>query len=105
MSRKAVVIPKNAKEASEGGFPYTRVPATELRDNGAEIVSRVAYGDEPVVLTRFGKPLAAVVSLRLLELIVGLEDKLDVDAARAARRDAAKHGTVSHAELKARLGL
>ncbi|MHB8154261.1 MAG: type II toxin-antitoxin system Phd/YefM family antitoxin [Bacillati bacterium] len=42
---------------------YASVAARELREHGSEIVNRVAYGDEEIVLTRRGKPIAAIVSL------------------------------------------
>jgi len=35
---------------------------TQARDELADLVNRVAYGDERVVLTRHGKPVAALVS-------------------------------------------
>jgi prevent-host-death family protein len=38
------------------------VPVTQARDELADLVNRVAYGDERVVLTRHGKPVAALVS-------------------------------------------
>lgn len=84
---------------------YTTVPATELREHGSDIVNRVAYGGEELVLTRRGKPIAALVSLEAFESLHRLEDAEDVAAAAAAREEIDQHGTVSHAEVKARLGL
>jgi prevent-host-death family protein len=81
------------------------VPTTELREHGSEIVNRVAYGNEEVVLTRRGKPIAAIVSLEALEALHRLEDAEDVAAAAAAREDVRKHGTVSLEDVKARFGL
>lgn len=46
------------------------VPVTQARAELAELVNRVVYGGERVVLTRHGKPLVALVSaadLRRLE--------------------------------------
>jgi prevent-host-death family protein len=84
---------------------YTTIPATELRKHGSDIVNRVAFGDEEVVLTRRGKPVAAIVPVAALEALRHLEDAEDAAAARAARREIAKQGIISHAEVKARLGL
>jgi prevent-host-death family protein len=56
-----------------------------LREHGGEIVNRVAYGGEELVLTRRGKPIAALVSLAALEALHRLEDARDV--AEAARRE------------------
>ena len=84
---------------------YATVPATELREHGSEIVNRVAFGHEEVILTRRGKPVAAIVPLSALEALRQLEDAEDIAAARTARREIAKHGTISHAKVKAALGL
>ena len=40
------------------------VAAEEARIRLGELMSRAGYGDERIVLTRHGKPLAALVSLR-----------------------------------------
>jgi prevent-host-death family protein len=43
------------------------VPVTQARAEFAELVNRVVYGGERVVVTRHGKPLAALVSAADLE--------------------------------------
>ena len=45
------------------------VSTAEARKNLAEIVNKVAYGKEPVVLTRRGKEIAALISMEELELL------------------------------------
>jgi prevent-host-death family protein len=82
---------------------YTTVPATELREHGSEILNRVAYGDEEVVLTRRGKPIAAIVSLASLETLHRLEDAEDVAEAEAARADVRKRGAIPWKDVKAEL--
>jgi prevent-host-death family protein len=79
------------------------IPATELRENGSEILNRVAYGDEEIVLTRRGKPLAAIVSLAALEALRQLEDAEDIAAAAAAREDVRKHGAIPWEDVKGEL--
>lgn len=37
------------------------LPVTEARAEFSELISRVAYGGEPVIITRHGKPLVALV--------------------------------------------
>ena len=37
------------------------VPVTEARAEFSELINRVAYGGEPVIITRHGKPLVALV--------------------------------------------
>jgi prevent-host-death family protein len=43
------------------------VPVTEARAEFSELVSKVAYGGQPVVITRHGKPLVALVPAAYLE--------------------------------------
>jgi prevent-host-death family protein len=52
------------------------IPVTQARADFAELVNRVGYGGERVVMTRHGKPLVALVSaadLRRLEQLDALE--------------------------------
>lgn len=37
------------------------VTLKQVRDQLSDIISRVAFGDKTVVITRFGKPVAAVI--------------------------------------------
>ena len=61
------------------------ITASEARDEFAEVINRVAYGRERVVIRRREKELAAVIpmeDLRLLErLIEQEEDRIDVEEA------------------------
>ena len=82
-----------------------RIPTVKARDEFSDLVNRVAYGKERVVLTRRGKPLAAVVPLEDVELLERLEDRIDLDEARAALAEARDDGTVSWEEIKAEIGL
>ena len=81
-----------------------RIPTVKARDEFSDLVNRVAYGKERVVLTRRGKPLAAVVPLEDVELLERLEDRIDLDEARAALAEARDGGTVSWEEIKAEIG-
>jgi prevent-host-death family protein len=62
-----------------------RVTASEAREEFSEIINRVAYGGERVVIRRREKELAAVIpmeDLRLLErLIEKEEDRIDAEEA------------------------
>jgi prevent-host-death family protein len=61
------------------------ITASEARDEFAEVINRVAYGGERVVIRRHEKELAAVIpmeDLRLLErLIEQEEDRIDAEEA------------------------
>ncbi|MET8555329.1 type II toxin-antitoxin system Phd/YefM family antitoxin [Streptomyces sp. NPDC004959] len=54
------------------------IPVTRARAELADLINRVVYGEERVVVTRHGKPLAALVSAADLERLAAL------DAAEAA---------------------
>jgi prevent-host-death family protein len=51
------------------------IPVTQARAELAELVNRVAYSGERVVLTRHGRPLAAIVSAADLELLQALSEQ------------------------------
>ncbi len=50
-----------------GGSKSSFVSTSELRENSAAIVSRVAFGGERIVLTRNRKPVAALVPMEYFE--------------------------------------
>lgn len=61
--------------------------ASELRDDLAETVTKVAYTHERVGITRHGKLIAVMVSVEDLELLERLEEAADLrayDEAKAA---------------------
>ncbi len=70
----------------------TAVPATspeeissdEMRTSLSDIINRVAYAKERVVVTRHGRPIVAIVPLDVLETVRNLES---LAAARAALAD------------------
>ncbi|MGW2181081.1 type II toxin-antitoxin system Phd/YefM family antitoxin [Streptomyces sp. NPDC001732] len=55
------------------------IPVTQARAELAELINRVVYGGERVVVTRHGKPLVALVSAADLE-------RLESDEAAAEER-------------------
>lgn len=61
------------------------VPVTQARSDLAELVNRVAYSGERVVLTRHGKPLAALVSPSDLERLEQAESER-IDLTSTGRR-------------------
>ncbi len=75
----------------------------EVRDNLAEVVNRVAYGGERVVLKRRAKGVAAVVSMEDLRLLEELEDQADVKAAQKAHKEGGKPIPLS--QVEAELGI
>lgn len=60
------------------------ITVTEARQDFAEIVNRVAYGNERVTVVRRGRDLVAIVPLSDVLLLEAIEDELDLTAAREA---------------------
>ncbi|GAA1887355.1 type II toxin-antitoxin system Phd/YefM family antitoxin [Streptomyces durmitorensis] len=54
------------------------IPVTQARAELADLINRVVYGGERVVVTRHGKPLVALVSAADLERLEAMAD-VDVD--------------------------
>ncbi|WP_018656379.1 type II toxin-antitoxin system Phd/YefM family antitoxin [Actinomadura flavalba] len=55
------------------------IPVTEARAQFADLVNRVAYTGDPILLTRRGRPMAALVSADDLELLRALrEQRIDL---------------------------
>ena len=53
------------------------IPVTQARAELADLINRVVYGGERVVVTRHGKPLVALVSAADLERLEGLRESPD----------------------------
>ena len=81
------------------------VTTAAARKNFSDLINRVAYGKDRVVLTRRNKPLVAVVPIEDIALIEEIEDREDLKAARAAMREAKRKGFKSWARIKKELGL
>jgi prevent-host-death family protein len=77
----------------------------EARKRFDDVVNRAAYGKERVLLTRRGRPLAAVVPVEDVKVLQAIEDRLDLDPARASLAEAQQEGTVPWEQIKADLGL
>jgi prevent-host-death family protein len=81
----------------------SRLAASAARLQFSEIVNQVAFGGERVVLHRHGKDVAAIVSVADLQLLEQLENRVDLDAARAALNEKAPR--VAWTKLKKGLDL
>ncbi len=58
------------------------ISTAKARNNFSDVVNRAGYGKERVILTRRGKPIAAVVPIEDVEFLEELEDRADLEAAR-----------------------
>jgi prevent-host-death family protein len=70
----------------------------------SDVVSRVQFAGERVVVTRRGKPAAAIVPLADLELLQRLEDELDADAVREALEEVREGRARPWSEVRESLG-
>jgi prevent-host-death family protein len=76
----------------------------EARDQFATVINRAAFGKERIVLTRRGKAIVAIVPMEDLEFLQELENRLDLEEARATLVEIKEKGTVPWEKMKADLG-
>ena len=86
----------------------TRLNVSKAREEFPDLVNRAAYGKERTIVSRRGKDLAAVIpieDLRLLERLAQEEmDRIDIEDARAALKEAKKKGTIPLRDFVKELG-
>jgi antitoxin Phd len=64
----------------------TKISTADVRKNFSNIVNRVSFGKESIILTRRGEEIAALVAIEELRLLEELEDRLDIaDAVQAMK--------------------
>ncbi len=81
----------------------TTISTADARKHFADIVNKVVYGKEPVVFTRRGREIAALISLDELELLRQIEDHIDIEDARKALAEPEEN--LSAREVWEQLGL
>jgi len=64
-----------------------KITTADARKKFANIINRVAYGEESFVLTRRGESIAALVSMKELKLLQEIEDKIDIEDAWKAKNE------------------
>ena len=98
----------NLYDSYEPYTTMTRLNISKAREEFPEVVNRAAYGKERTIVSRRGKELAAVIpieDLRLLERLAQEEmDRIDLEDARAALKEAKKKGTIPLRDLMRELG-
>ena len=80
----------------------TRLAASAVRESLGDTLNRVAYGGERIILERHGKAIAVLVPMEDLSRLEALEDRLDADAARKARRE---RGSIPYEDVRRKAGL
>jgi prevent-host-death family protein len=89
----------------EGGEGMATLDTTKAKDTFGDTVNRAAYGKERIILTRRGKPVAAIVPLEDLELLDELENAADAAEVAEARAEAAQGEIVAWEAVKGEFGL
>ncbi len=74
-----------------------------VRKDLAELIGKVQYGKERMIITRHDKPVAALVPVDDAAFLERLEDRLDLVEALEAIEDYDVNGGVSLERLKAEL--
>jgi prevent-host-death family protein len=86
----------------------TTLSVSQAREELPELLNRAAYGDERLIVSRRGKPLAAIIpirDLRLLELLEQEElDRIDIAEAEKAMKEMEGSGGSPLEEVMRRLG-
>lgn len=79
----------------------------EAREKLGKIIQKAAVEKERIILTRRGKELAALVPMEDMRFLEELEDRLDLEEARAALAEAKADSerSIPWERLKAELGL
>lgn len=79
----------------------------EAREKLGKIIQKAAVDKERIVLTRRGKEMAALVPIEDMRFLEELEDRLDLEEARAALAEAQAdpERPIPWERLKAELGL
>jgi prevent-host-death family protein len=78
-----------------------RVTSSTARASFSDIVNRVAYAKERVIVHRRKKPVAAVVPIEDVELLERIEDRIDLEEARKRLNQT----TIPWTKIKKQLGL
>ena len=87
------------------GSVMTRVNSAEVKKQLGQILARTARTKRRVMVTSRGKDVAAVVPIEDVRLLEEIEDRLDLDDARAALTSVKREGTVAWKKIKRDLGL
>jgi prevent-host-death family protein len=65
--------------------PPIEIPASEVRAQISEVISRVAYGGERVIISRNGKAQVAVIPITDLDRLKQLDEQREARRRRAAQ--------------------
>ena len=90
-------------QADEHGESHVSV--SEARESFADLVNRVAYRKERVLVTRHGKRVAAIIPMEQVEFLERAEDEHDVRLAGEALKELERTPVIPWEQAKRDLGL
>lgn len=94
---------KMYKQQDEHGIGHVSV--SEAREEFAELVNRAAYGHERVLVSRRGRPIAAIVPIEDVQFLERYEDEMDLKLALEALADPENAVTIPWEDVKTELEL
>jgi len=83
----------------------SKVSTSAVRKDFSEVVNKVAYAKERIILQRHGKDVAAVIPIEDLRLLEEIEDKIDLKLAKKALKEVEGEGTIPCGKIKKQHGL
>ncbi len=86
-------------------YDYGSIDTSVVRDSLSDTLNRVSYSKERIVIRRHGKDLAALVPIEDLMFLEALEDRMDLEEARAALAEVKEKGTIPWEKVKQDLGI
>ena len=81
------------------------LPISKARSEFTEILNKVHYQGERIIIQKHDKNIGAIISIDDLELLEAIEDYLDIKEARAAIAEAKEKGTTPWSEIEKELNL
>ncbi len=81
----------------------TRLTASQLREDMATAINKVAFGGERIVLQRNNKDVAALVPMEDLTLLKELEDRADLEEIKKALAEPGSN--IPWEDIKKELGI
>lgn len=84
----------------KGNLKTNSISASKVRSDFADIINRVAFGEERILILRRGKEIGALIPLADLEILEKIEDKIDIEEARKAIEESEREGFISLEEFK-----
>ena len=82
-------------------FPFSEeFSFSEARSHLADIANEVIYAGKRAILTRKGKQVVAIISMKDLEALNAIEDQIDLADVEKSLADVKKRGTISLEAIK-----